>query len=616
MTIDSRRQLLKVIKQRKYLNKDFDGFKADLFEYARVHYPDRIKDFSEASLGGLLLELAAYVGDVQSFYLDHQFHELSAETATESRNIEKLVRDAGVPIVGASPAVCNITFIVEVPVSPGSNPPVPDPNALPIIYASTFCTAQNGIQFELTEDIDYTDTDRDGNLIAVQQISKRDANNNVSAFFLSRTEVCISGFRGTENFSVGSFAAFLRFTLSKENVTDIIAVNDSLGNKYYQVEYLTQDTVFQTMLNRNEDNELVKENMMLIPAPYRFISETAIDTRLNTLTFGGGSAQSLTDDIIPDPSDFALPLYGKRTFSRFTLNPGNLLQTTTLGVVAPNSTISVTYRYGGGLSHNVGAGSIRGVQNIIIGFPNSPTPTIAAAVRASVDAVNLTDASGGDDAPTLSELKLRVPAARAAQSRIVTKEDLIARVYTMPSNFGRVFRASIRSNPNNPLASLLYIISRNGTGRLTISPDSLKKNLATYLNQYRMISDAIDILDAQVVNIQIQFIIVIDPTFNRNLVLQNVIARLKQYFDIKHFEIDQPIVIDDIRNIIYNNQGVISLQSMSVSNVTTTPATGTRAYSNVQFDVQSNTTKGIIIGPPGSIFELRYKDNDIIGSAI
>ena len=254
------------------------------------------------------------------------------------------------------------------------------------------------------------------------------------------------------------------------------------------------------------------------------------------------------------------------------------------------------------------------MQNLIIGFVNSPDPSVAAAVRASVSATNLADASGGDDAPTLSELKLRVPASRAAQSRIVTKEDLIARVYTMPSNFGRVFRASIRGNPNNPLASLLYIISRDGAGKLTISPDSLKKNLSTYLNQFRMISDAIDILDAQVVNIQIQFVIVVDPGFNRNLVLQNVIARLKQYFDIKHFEIDQPIVIDDIRNIIYNNQGVISLQSLSVSNIINN--VGTRTYSNVQFDVQSNTTKGIIIGPPGSIFELRYADFDFIGSAI
>lgn len=614
MTIDSRKQLLKTIRSRKYLNKDFDGFKADLFEYARVYFPDKIKDFSEASLGGMLIELAAYVGDVQSFYLDHQFHELSPSTATEARNIETLIRDAGVPIVGASPAVCNITYVVQVPTLGGSSPPVPDPTLLPIIYAGSYSLAQNGIQFNLTEDVDFTQVDNAGKLKANLQIASRDTNNNVASFFLSIEQVNVSGFTNTESFSVGSFRAFQKFTLSKENVTEISTVNDSQGNTYFNVEYLTQDTVFQGLLNRNVDNELVKENLAILPCPYRFISTMDIATRLTTLTFGGGSADSLNNDIIPDPSEFALPLYGKTTFARNTLNPGNLLQTSTLGVVAPNSTLLVSYRYGGGLNHNVTAGSINGVQNLIIGFPNSPSATLATAVRASLSATNLTDASGGDDSPNLNDLKLRIPAARNAQSRIVTKEDLLARVHTMPSTFGRVFRASIRSNPNNPLSSLLYIISRDGNGRLVPSPDSLKKNLATYLNQYRMISDAIDILDARVVNIQVQFVIVVDPTTNRNLVLQNVIARVKQYFDVKNFDIDQPIVIDDIRNIIYNNTGVVSLQSLNVLNITSNSNTAVLVYSDVRFDVMSNTTRGIIIGDPGSIFELRFKDVDVLGS--
>jgi hypothetical protein len=332
------------------------------------------------------------------------------------------------------------------------------------------------------------------------------------------------------------------------------------------------------------------------------------------LTFGGGNAETLDNDIVPDPSQFALPLYGKQTFSRFTLNPSNLLQTTTLGVVGSNTSLTIDYRYGGGLSHNIGAGSISNVINLIIGFPRSPSATVAARVRQSLTVRNDREASGGEDAPNLDELKLRVGGARAAQSRIVTKEDLLARVYTMPANFGRVFRASIRANPNNPLSSLLYIISRNSSGSLIVSPDSLKKNLAKYLNSYRMISDAIDVLDAQVINLQIEFVIVVDPTYNRALVLNNVLARLRQYFNIKFFEIDQPIVLDDIRNIIYNNTGVLTLQTLNVRNITGT--VGTRTYSDVQFDPTSNTNRGLVIGPPGSIFEVRFKDNDLVGSVV
>lgn len=614
MPVDSRSQLLKAVKQRKYLNKDFEGFRADLYEYARIHFPDRIKDFSETSLGGLFLELASYVGDVQSFYLDHQFHELNPETAVESRNIQAHIRSAGVEIVGASPAVVGVTFTVEVPADTSVSPPVPSKAAMPLLYSGTQVQAQNGIQFELTEDIDFADVDNTGALLATVKISTRDTNNQVTAFILERTEICISGFRTTESFSVGTFEAFKKYTLGQENVTQVISVTDAQGNNYYEVGFLAQDTIYQALINRNGDGDLVRENLQIIPCPYRFLREMSIDTRLTTLTFGGGNAESLDNDIIPDPSEFALPLYGKRTFSRFTLNPSNLLQSTTLGVIGTNTTVTVECRYGGGLSHNVGAGAISNVTNLVIGFPRSPSVEISSRVRQSLVARNDSPASGGEDAPNLDELKLRVPGARAAQSRIVTKEDLLARVYTMPANFGRVFRASIRSNPNNPLSSILYVISRDASGKLIISPDSLKKNLAKYLNSYRMISDAIDVLDAQVINLQVEFVLVVDPNFNRALVLNNVLARLKQYFNIKFFEIDQPIVLDDIRNIIYNNTGVLSLQSLNIRNVI--GSTSSRTYSDVQFDVSGNTTRGIVIGPPGSIFEVRYKDSDLIGSTV
>lgn len=614
MPVDSRNQLLKTIKQRKYLNKDFEAFRGDLYEYARIHFPDRIRDFSESSLGGLFLELASYVGDVQSFYLDHQFHELDPETAVEARNIQAHITSAGVEIVGASPSVVDVTFSVEIPADTSVNPPVPLASAMPLIYAGSRVQAQNGVQFELTNDLDFADRDNTGTLIATVRIASRDGDNQVTSFILERSEVCISGFRASESFTVGSFEAFKKFTLGQENVTQVVSVRDGLGNTYYEVGYLAQDTIYKALINVNEDKELVQENLQIIPCPYRFLRTMSIDTRLTTLTFGGGNADSLDNDIVPDPSQFALPLYGKRTFSRFTLNPNSLLQTATLGVVGSNTTVTVDYRYGGGLSHNVSAGSISTVVSLIIGFPRSPASNVASQVRQSLVVRNDSGASGGDDAPNLDELKQRVGGARAAQSRIVTKEDLLARVYTMPANFGRVFRASIRSNPNNPLSSLLYIISRDTTGKLIVAPDSLKKNLAKYLNGYRMISDAIDVLDAQVINLQIEFVIVVDPNYNRALVLNNVLARLKQYFNIKFFEIDQPIGLDDIRNIIYNNTGVLTLQSLNIRNVT--GSSGTRTYSDVQFDPATNTNRGLVIGPPGSIFEIRYKDSDLIGSVV
>jgi hypothetical protein len=616
MTISSKKNILKKIKQRKYLNKDFEGFRKDLLEYAKTHFPENINDFSESSLGGMFLELASYVGDVESFYLDHQFHEMNPETAIETQNIETHLRNAGVPIVGASPAVVNQTFLIEVNAIQIDNEKfVPNPAMLPIIHEGTIVPADNGVQFELTEDLDFTKTDVDGNYIASKTPGSYDNNGNITTFIMSLTGECISGFITTENFYIGNFEPFKKFILSKENVTEIISVNDNQGNEYFEVEYLTQDTVFQRSDNLEDDNTLVRDTLTIKPAPFRFISRMTLDTRLTTLTFGGGSAESLDDDIIPDPSEFAIPLYGKKNFSRFTINPANLLQTTTLGTIAPNSTITVQYRYGGGLSHNVGPERIRGVSSVNISFPNNPQPNEAQFVRSSLDSINYRNASGGEDPPTIDELKDKIPSIKASQSRIVSKEDLLARIYTMPSNFGRVFRATAHKSSTNPLATELYIISRDSDGLLILSPDKLKENISTYINEYRLTNDAIDVLDARIINIQIDISISAETSVNKQLLKQLIIEKVKEYFAIKNFEIDQPIVLNDLDNIIYNNIGVLSVNQVVVKNIygsiKTTSNSVPRVYSADAYDLKIGTKHKVMYPPKGGIFELKYPDFDV-----
>lgn len=613
MADSSKKDILKKIKERKYLNKDFAGFKRDLLDYARTYYPDANRDFSEGSFGGLLLDFASYVGDVSSFYLDHQYQETFTDSAVENRNIQRLLERDGVKIVGASPAVLDVTFFIEVPAVSDPNPR-PNPAGLPIVQAGTVVRSNSGIEFELVEDIDFRETNPSGVLLAEVSIGQLNSSNVPTTFFLKRTATCISGQRASDSFSVGGFEPFKTFTLAKENVTEIISVADSLGNVYYEVEALNEDTVFKAVTNVASDFSDVPDNLIPIPAPYRFISKMNIQTRLTTLTFGGGSADTINDDIIPDPSEFAVPLYGKRTFSRFAINPNNLLKTTTLGILAPNTTVTVTYRYGGGLNHNVDRKSISGVTQVRITFPESPDPGVASFVRRSLDASNENKAGGGEDAPSVDELKLRAPLVRASQGRIVSKSDLLARLYTMPSNFGRVFRASTRSNPDNPMASQLFVISRDATGQLILSPDSLKNNIRTFLSTYRIIADAIDILDAQVINLGVDFSIVVDPNENKQVVVQNVVKKLSSFFQQKNFDIDQPLVLSDLHNIIFNNPGVIAVDRINVKNLST--AVGSRTYSPVQFNVEANTSKGIVIGPPGSIFEVKYKNYDLQGTAV
>lgn len=619
MPIDTRRSITQIIKERKYLNKDFDSFRADLEEYARIYFPDRIQDFSANGFGGLLLELASYVGDVQSFYLDHQFGELNAETAVESKNLEKLLREAGVQIVGAAPAVLPVTFYVRIPVDTDGSY---NKTALPIIKEGTTVNSNLSVQFQLIDDLDFTVTKSDGTpgTGISYVIGDVDNNNNPANFIFSATGNCLSSVTTTESFPVNGFEPFKRYTLQNRDVTDIISVIDSDGNNYYEVDYLTQDTVFKSVRNRNPAStaapteQYVEANLEIQPAPFRFYRTTALATRLTTLTFGGGSGQTMNDDLVPDPSEAALPLYGRKNFSRFTIDPNNLLRTSTLGAIAPNVTITVTYRAGGGLSHNVPPQSIVDIATLLTEFPNNPSSAIAADVRASADANNNVSGAGGADAPTLDELRIQIPSARAAQSRIVSKEDLMARIYSLPANFGRVYRASIKNNPDNPNSALLYILCRNNLNQLILAPDLLKKNIAVYLNQYRMISDAIDILDGRIVNLQINYDITVDPTYSRQLVLQNVQSKLIQYFNVGNFQMDQPLILDDIRNIIYNNVGVLSVRGITATNVTGT--VGDRVYSDVRYDITTNLiNNSILIPPPGGMFEIKYVDFDLVGRA-
>lgn len=605
---------LKLVRQRKYLAKDFNALRAQLLEYARIYYPDKIRDFSESSMGGLLLDFAAYTGDVMSFYLDHQYSELNPDTAVETVNIERLLRSAGVPIVGAAPALVPVTVYVQVPAEKVVNVLGPSIVTIPTVLAGSVFGADNGVEFILLEDIDFNRKRSDGRYQAEIRVGQKTSSGVPTTFIMAASGICISGKEASENITVGKdFVPFRKLTLNNPNVSEVTSVNDGLGNIYYQVASLSHDVVYKNVLNTAKDNDLVRDAIKVVPAPFRYIMDADLASRRVSLTFGGGDANTLEDDVIPDPSDFAIAFPYSKTFSRIPVNPQQLLQTKTLGVAATDTTIQINYRYGGGLNHNVPVGSIKTVRLMKIFFPGNPTPAQAASVKGSIEATNKIPASGGEDAPSTDDLKALIPAIKNSQERIVTREDLLARVYTIPSNFGRVFRAAIRSNPNNPLATQLFIVSRDPDSKLIISPDTLKRNLRTYLNPYRMISDAIDILDARIINLSLSFDVLIDPALNRSIVLQSILTKLQTFFDIKNFHIDQPLIVSDVVNNIFTVPGVVSVNNMLFQNLT--GQANNRAYSSETFDVHANTRYGIIFPTSGAIFEIKYPEFDIIGKA-
>ena len=601
--------------QKTYLAKDFAGFRSDLLTYARNYFSDQIQDFNEASLGGMFLEMAAYVGDTMSFYLDHQFNELDPSSAVESVNLQAHARNAGVKPVGAAPAVATVTFYIEVPSFFNEEDEyVPDPISLPVIKSGTTLSSGSGIKFRLLEDIEFGKTDEYGTLVGSYVVGETDDSGNPSTFIMSVSAECVSGETRTESIVIpNSYVPFRKITLSSADITQIISVLDSDNQEYYEVESLTQDVVYKRIRNLGYDKEIVSESLQLVPAPRRFTATLDITNRLTTLEFGSGDELSTDDDIIPDPSDLALPLYGKRVLNRFSIDPSAVLQTKTLGTAPRATTLNITYMYGGGENHNVAASTIRTVSSLDIDFPNNPSLAIANAVVASVDVRNDEQALGGAAPMSLEDLRTRIFASRGQQSRIVTQEDLISRIYTLPANFGRVYRASVSKSTDNPLASRLYIVGKDSSGRLVHTSDTLKKNLSTYLNDFRLISDAVDILDATVINYKISFSIICSPGLNKNVILVNVINELKRKLDLKYYQIDQPLVEAEIVYTIISVEGVLSLVDLTLTNITGNLLD--RNYSDFSHDMLGSKVGGLYLGPQGSIFELKYPDFDIVGAA-
>tara|TARA_E500000178_G_scaffold355329_1_gene427571 strand:- start:419 stop:2272 length:1854 start_codon:yes stop_codon:yes gene_type:complete len=609
---------VKLTRDLNYLNKDFSGFRKDLLNYAKTHFNDQIKDFSEVSVGGMFVDMAAYVGDVMSFYLDHQFSELSLETAIEDANVERLIRQSGVVITGASPSTVLATVYLKVDAVYNSvlGKYYPDLNQLPILKAGTRVASVDGIIFELTEDYDLSERGTNGEIIAGFKASDIDGNNNPINFIVFMDCSFTSAVTKTETFDIPNiFKPFRTIKLAESDISEIISLSDSENNQYYEVKSLTHDVVYQSFRNTTSDRDLVRDKLGIIPAPRRFVKNFSIQDGKSTIRFGSGRSDTYEDDIIPDPSDHALPLFGnKKTFSKFSLDPNKLLETRSLGVSPMNTTLTVQYRHGGGFEDNIAPGQLTSIVNLSTKFNTSVSASKVRQIRSTFEFYNEQRASGGTDRPTLDDMRSIALSFQGSQDRLVTKQDLIARVYTMPSNFGRVFRAAVSKNNFSQNTAFLALITKNSSGYLIPANDSLKNNISKYLNEYRLIGDSIDMIDAAVVNIGLRFQITVDKRYNENNVLTKVIRKIKNYLKTDNFQINQPINKTNINLLITSTEGVNSLISMTF--FSRSGSFQGREYSVVNYNVNTNTIKGVLYPPSNGIFEVKYPDDDIVGKVV
>lgn len=604
-------------KPKQFSNKTFSDFRQELLQYANTFYKDQIVDFSEASLGGLLLDFAAIVGDSLVYYAEQQFAELDYETATDIENIQKHLNRANIKKYNADPSSVSCIFTIEVTRDTQSldSDPKPKFDHLPTIKKGTNIISESGVNFILQEDIDFSSGYK-------QSIAEENEDGSAFSLFLSKSGLCVSGEIIEEelDFDVRESGYFLSKELSNEGVTSVISVFDEDGNEFYEVDFLTQTTVFKKSISDGQSF------ISIIPAARRFIIENSFISGKTILRFGNGEGKDVRDKVFSNPDDLLLPLKNKDNFSRISLDPSNLLKNNAFGISPRGKILTVRYKSGGGISHNVPANSINRINgNPIVMFQNSNEAFLGEEIKnniiESLSVKNEQPSIGGAEALTLSELKAKIPAAIRSQSRIITHEDLITRILTMPSDFGKINKATVLDNPYNTNTKDLYVLCKDTNNFYISANDAIKHNISKYLNEYRVIGDNFNILDIPVFNFGIRVKVRSDASKEISVLISDIQTRIVTNLNFHLLEVGDPINVNDIHTIIQTTEGVVSVVTDKKSMVYSKNNEDAffdvedlvmRTYNDNTFNPQLLYTDGFIYPPRSGIFEMRYTLKDIL----
>jgi hypothetical protein len=603
-------------KQRsiKYLARDFESYKRELIEHLRVYFPDTVQDFNESHVGVMLLELMAFMGDNLSFYLDRRFEESFTETAREIKSLAKHAKQLGFKPFGRTSAVGTVSGYLKVPAILQEGRTVPNIRYAGIVKKGAKLKGKNGQNYETTSDADFGTVDiTDRSKVQVADVDS--TTGSPKSYVLRLNDIPVkAGTTKTTTVTVTGYQAFRKIVLPDEDVLDIISVKDSEGNEWYEVDYLAQDTIFQSVVNDGEDATNVPYVLKLRTVPYRFVAGYDISTNKTSMFFGTGDAQTLDGDLIPDLGDLSLPLFGRDSFSGFSLDPQNFLKTRTLGLAPVNTVLTIQYRIGGGIATNLASTELNSVVEIEFDVGDSSLSAASVnEVKNSFEVLNTTPIQGGKEKPSVEELRQLISAFFAAQDRVVTAPDFVARSLSMPARFGSMFRVNGKPSVLNKNAVELYVLSRDSAGIVSTAPQVLKQNLKTYLGKYRMMTDAIEILDGKVINIAVEFAILVTSKASKSETLVSCISALKDFFKIDVWQMNQPINPTEIIAMLAEIPGVLTVADLQFINKVA--VIDGRQYSNTSYNISTNTKNGIVYCTENAIFEVRYPGKDIRGVA-
>ena len=621
----------KQIPDIKYLNKTFPDFKSALINYAKSYFPNTVNDFSDDSPGTMFIEMASYVGDVLSFYIDRSVQENFLEYALNYDNIISLAYTLGYRPKVTATATVTLDCYQQLPATISASIASPDYNyALVIDKEAKITSATNSNVTFLTQDVIDFSFSSSASPTTSSVLTVDSVTGQPDMYLLKKSVTAIAGTIKTQTFTFGVPQKFNEVIISDTDIIQVIGVTDSDNNNWYEVPYLAQSTIFKQTANTylndpfmSQFNNTVPYLLQLERVQRRFT--TRFDsTKQMHIEFGAGVSSSPDEIVIPNPENVGMGLIDSVSKLDQAYDPANFLYTNEYGLAPGNTTLTFTYIVGGGVETNVPSEDIVKITGASISSVNSNPNTLNGpllqTIINSVGFSNPQAASGGGAGDTVDDVRYKGMASYSTQLRCVTMPDYVVRAVSMPSQYGTVAKAyavkdsAISVNEqNNPLAISLYILSYDSNQNLTYGSLALKQNLKNYISQYKIDTDAVSIKDAYYINIGVNFDIIVLPSYNSRQVLASCLSAVSDFFNIDYWQINQPIVLSDIYNVLIPIKGV-----QSVPNITVINKQGVaNGYSQFGYDIAGATLNDVIypsLDP--SIFECRYPQNDINGRVI
>lgn len=609
----------------KYLNRDFTSFKESLVNFAKTYFPETNNDFSDASPATMLMEMCAYVGDVLSLYTDRSYQENFLEFAITKDNIISLAYQLGYTPKVTSTATVDLDVYQRIPARIDGGIASPDWSyALTIAKeAKVKSASNNNVTFITSDVVNFAfSSSADPTTVSVYSI-----NNSTSQpeYYLAKKKVkAIAGTIKTQDFTFGDPQKFSTVQLNDTDVIKILDVVDSDGNKWYETPHLACSTVFEQIPNTqlNDPNLSADSNttpylLKLRKVQRRFETRFDGNSRMN-IKFGAGTSNKPDEEIIPNIDNVGLGLVDSLSKLTTAFDPANFLMTKEYGLAPSNTTLTFRYITGGGVDTNVPSNDVTSIYEISVDSalvnPTSLNQALLQDIKKSVVFNNELAASGGGSGDSVEDIRLKGMASFSTQLRCVNGPDYEVRALSMPSSFGTIAKVKhVSGGDNNPLGLSLYVLSYDANKKLTTASQALKENLKNYITPYKMDGHGISIKDAFYINIGVNFDIICLPSYNSREILADCLQRVKDYFNIDKWSINQPIVLADIYSELLKVKGVQNVSRVEIVN----KQGESRGYSKYGYDIYGATLNNVVYPARDMmIFEVRYPDIDVQGRIV